>query len=81
MLQAGLGHALADAALLDEVLLEAASLLVEQVVGLMDQADGEVRQNLGRAGVHEGPVEGQIPVVAARRKEPGWVFLWGAMIS
>lgn len=56
MLQAGLGHALADAALLDEVLFQAAALLVEQVIGLVDQADGEVCQNLGRASLHEGPV-------------------------
>lgn len=43
----------------------------------MDQTDGEVREDLRWAGVHEGSVEGQVTVVAALRKEPGRVFLWG----
>lgn len=56
ILQAGLGHLLADAAFLDEVLLQSAALLVEEVIRLMDEADGDVRQDLGRTGVHERAV-------------------------
>ncbi len=36
-------HPLADAALLDEVLLETANLLVEQVVRLVNQANDDIR--------------------------------------
>ena len=38
VVEAGLGHAFAEAAFLDEVLLKAAALLVEEVVGLVDGA-------------------------------------------
>ena len=40
--EAGAGHALAQAALVQEILFQSAELLVEQVVGLVDQADGDV---------------------------------------
>ena len=47
------GHSLADAAFLDEVLFHPADLPVEQVVGLVDQADGDVGHDLGGAGLAE----------------------------
>lgn len=53
ILEAGLGHSLADAAVFDEVFFEAAALLVEEVVGLVNEADDDVREDFGRAGVHE----------------------------
>jgi hypothetical protein len=36
------GHALAQAAFLEEILLEPADLLVEEIVGLVDEADQDV---------------------------------------
>jgi hypothetical protein len=39
VLQARAGHALANAAVFDEVLLESFNLPVQQVVGLVDQAN------------------------------------------
>lgn len=56
ILQAGLGHALADAAFFDEVFFQSAALLVEEVVGLMDEADGDVGEDFRRAGVHVSPI-------------------------
>lgn len=53
VLHAGLGHALADAALFDKVLLQATALLVEEIVGLMNEAEGDVCKDLGRAGFKE----------------------------
>ena len=53
VVESGFGHLLADAAFFDEVLFQPAALLVEQVVGLMDEADGDVGEDIGRAGVHE----------------------------
>lgn len=69
--------ALADAALRDEALLQAPTLLAQKVLGLIDEADGEAGANFGRPTVHEGPAGEQLPIVAALRKEPGRVFLWG----
>ena len=40
----------------EEILLEAAKLLVEQVVGLVDEADEDVGDDLGRAGLEIGPI-------------------------
>src|SRR6266478_5126561 len=40
--EAGAGHALAQAALFEEIFLQPAELLVNEVVGLMNQADGNV---------------------------------------
>src|ERR1700677_5046198 len=51
VLYAGTGHALAQTALFDEVLLEAAEVLVDQIIGLVDEAEGDVRHHFGRAGV------------------------------
>lgn len=56
VLHAGLGHALTDAALFDEVLLQAATLLVEEVVGLVDEAERDVGEDFGRARFKEGAV-------------------------
>jgi hypothetical protein len=50
VLQADAGHALAEAALLDKVFLQAKELLVNQVVGLVDKADGDVGDHVRRAG-------------------------------
>src|SRR4051812_43180812 len=47
------GHPFADAALLQKVLLQPALLLVEEVAGLADDADRDVRDHLGVAGGDE----------------------------
>ena len=52
IVEAGFGHLLADAAFFDEVLLQSPALLVEEVVGLMDEAEGDVGEDLGWTGVH-----------------------------
>src|SRR5439155_8193300 len=44
----GPGRALAQAAFSEKVLFEAPQLLVEQIVGLVDQADDDVRHDFGR---------------------------------
>ena len=46
--EAGAGHAFAEAAFLHEVFFEPADLLVEEVVGLVDDADRDVGQGSGR---------------------------------
>lgn len=51
-----MGHAFAEAALLDEFLFEAADLLVEEVVGLVEEADCDVGNDFGGAGFAEGAV-------------------------
>ena len=61
----GAGHALAQAALFEENFLQTAELLVDQVVGLMNQADGNVGDNFRRAGFDElavnvGKAEGEV---------------------
>ena len=53
ILQAGAGHALAQAAVFDEVLLQTAELLVDQVIGLVDEAQGDIGHDFGRAGFQE----------------------------
>ena len=53
MLQADAGHALAEAALFEKVFLQTAKLLVNQVIGLMDEAEGDVGHHFGRAGFDE----------------------------
>src|SRR5262245_42911849 len=53
VLQACFGHALTDAAFFDEVSFEPADLFVEEIVGLVDDTNGDVGDNLGRAGLHE----------------------------
>ena len=56
VVEAGAGHLLADAAVLDEVFFELADLLVEEVVGLVDQAERNVGEDGGRAVFEKGPV-------------------------
>ena len=51
------GHAFAQAPLFDEVLFQTAKLLVEQVVGLMNQADRDVGNGLRRTCFDEFPVK------------------------
>jgi hypothetical protein len=46
-MQAGAGHALAEAAILEEVLLQAAKLLVQKVVDCLDQANDHVATDRG----------------------------------
>lgn len=54
MPEPGTGHRFAQSDLLDEILLEPAELLIEQIIRLMDQADDEIGQHLGRARLEEG---------------------------
>jgi hypothetical protein len=49
--EAGTGHAFAEAAFLDEGGLELADRLIEEVVGLVDEADEAIGHDLGRSGV------------------------------
>ena len=63
--EAGSGHALAQAALFQEILLQTAELLVNEIVGLVNQANGNVRDNFGRAGFHKLAVK----LVSLRRFE------------
>ena len=51
--EAGAGHAFAQAAFFEKILLQPAELLVNQVVGLVDQADRNVGNNFRRARFHE----------------------------
>lgn len=62
--EAGPGHALAKAAGLEIFLFELPELLVEQVVGLMDQADEDVRHGFGRAGLNVGLI-GRVRLIFA----------------
>ena len=55
--QAGARHVFAQAALLKEVSFQAQALTVEQVIDLVDKADGNVGDDFGWAGVHEFPVK------------------------
>ena len=56
VVQAGAGHLLADAAIFHEVLFQMADLLVEEVVGLVDEADGDVGKDGGGAVFEKGTV-------------------------
>jgi len=56
VVEAGAGHAFAEAAFFDEVFFQAADELVEEVVGLVDEANGDVGQCLGRARFHIGAI-------------------------
>ena len=44
-------HAFAEAAFMDKVRFQVANQLVEEVVGLVNQANGDVRERGGRAGI------------------------------
>jgi len=45
--EAGSGHSFAESAVFEEVLFQAADLLIEQVVGYFDQADDHVGGDFG----------------------------------
>src|SRR6266511_5835274 len=51
--EAGAGHALTQAALFQKILFQPAELLVEQIVGLVNQGDEDVRHGFCRAGFNE----------------------------
>jgi len=55
--EAGAGHALAQAALFEKIFYQPAELLVNQVIGLMNQADGNLGDGFPRAGLHEFAVK------------------------
>jgi len=57
VIEAGAGHALAQAALFQEILFQSAELLVNEVVGLMNQADGDVGDDFWWADFHEFAVQ------------------------
>ena len=48
------GHAFAQAAFPEEVVFETSDLPIEEVISLVDQADENVRDDLGRACLNEG---------------------------
>lgn len=56
VVQSGLGHALAEAAFFDEVLFQALELAVEEVVGLVEEADRDIRESFGGAVFEEEAV-------------------------
>ena len=73
---AGLGHLLLDAAVLEEVLLELFDEVLQQVIGLVDEDEGDVRQGdvvaiLAHALVVDGvrmllaPLSGGVALLAA----------------
>jgi hypothetical protein len=55
--EAEAGHAFAQAALLEEIFLEVKQLLVDEVIGLMDKAEGDVGNDVRRSGFNELAVE------------------------
>lgn len=55
--QARTGHAFAEAARMKKLLFQLPELLVEQVVGLVDQADEDVRHGFSGARFDIGPIE------------------------
>lgn len=55
-MQSGAGHAFAEAIFFEEILFEAADLSVEEVVGLMNQADRDVGNNVRRPRLDERPI-------------------------
>lgn len=50
-LQAGAGHLFADAARFEEVAFQRANLLVQQVVGLVDEVNCNIRHHFGGTGL------------------------------
>jgi hypothetical protein len=51
--EASASHPLPQSALFEEILFQAAKLPVNEVIGLMDQSEGDVRDHIGRARLHE----------------------------
>ena len=56
-LETGAGHAFAESALGQKILLEPPELLVEQVVSLVNKTDENVGDDLGRASLEIGPMD------------------------
>jgi hypothetical protein len=55
-LKACAGHAFAKAALGKKILFEPPELPVEQVIGLVNEADEDVGDDLGLSGLEIGPI-------------------------
>ena len=53
IVQSGFGHSFAQSALFDELFLQCFQLLIQQVIGLMNQANRDVRNHLCRTGFDE----------------------------
>ena len=53
MLQSDAGHALAQSALVHKILLQPDKLLVDQIIGLMNETERDVGHYFGRAGLDE----------------------------
>ena len=53
LLEPGTRHALAETAIVKEIAFQAAYLLIEQIVGLVDETDRDVRDDLGRTSFAE----------------------------
>ena len=51
--EAGAGHSLAESSFIEEVFFKPSDLLVEQIVGLVDQADDDIGDNVTGAGFKE----------------------------
>lgn len=68
MLKTNTRHPFPDAAFVDKIALQAPDLLVEEIVGLMDETNGDICDDLGRASVAE---LAEIAVIRIRlRREP-----------
>ena len=55
-LQASAGHPFAQATIYQEGFFSGSQLLVQQVVGLVDQADENIGHNIGRTSLDVGPI-------------------------
>src|SRR5215468_9164919 len=65
VVEPGASHAFAEAAFFDEVFFQAANQLIEEVVGLMDQTDGDICKNVRRA-IREKWAVGLIGLIVLR---------------
>src|SRR5882672_5339409 len=72
--QSRLGHSFADSAFLDKVLLKPTDLPVQQVVGLVNQTNGDIGDDLGWAGLAEFAIGlvGHTGSLAEFANEPGF---------
>ena len=57
VVEADAGHAFAEAALFDEILFEVGELVVNEIFGLVDKANGDVGEYFGGPCLHEFAVE------------------------
>ena len=55
-LEAGARHAFGEAVLDKKILLKSSEFPVEQVVSLVNEADEDIGDNLGRSGLEIGPI-------------------------